>query len=332
MEELYYKIKHGKATEDEKKAFYNAIESSEEGKEEFLDLEKTWMAASFRDDGLSTPAQRQKSFDDFWAKVEQPAASPRHRMLFPQIARYAAAVVLLMCFGAGIYHFAGQQSPLPNTISFATNASSTAKYALNDGSVVTLNANSSIDLLQEGQDYSVTVEGEVHFDLIPNEARNLTVRFGQFTLRDIGTRFNVRVNPDQQQYEAVLFEGAIHLENAKGETVYAIAPGQKLAFDRSAGKVKVSKDVNLEETSAWLDDKFYFQERTLVEICDALQQYYNIPIVLDKTQIGDDKYSFSVSNNLAFIQIMELFAQSASIQYKLDYDAEGKIIRVTIDK
>src|SRR5581483_12480118 len=72
----------------------------------------------------------------------------------------------------------GEQRPLPQP----------------DGSVITLNTDSSIDLRHDGPTIYVQISGgEVHFNMTPSRHGHLVVSVAGVDLLDTGTIFNVRV-------------------------------------------------------------------------------------------------------------------------------------------
>ncbi len=75
---------------------------------------------------------------------------------------------------------------------------------LSDGSVVTLNADSRIDVHMDQHQRNILLRGEAIFKVAHDESRPFFVHAEHTTVRAVGTQFNVYARPDGSTTVAVL--------------------------------------------------------------------------------------------------------------------------------
>ena len=104
------------------------------------------------------------------------------------------------------------------------------------------------------------------------------------TTKVTGTEFNVRAYKYRHP-SVTLVEGSVEVAASGGDNApTALQPGQHAMLADSSLKVS---DVDTYLYTAWTEDKFYFDNSTLLEIAKELGQWYNVSVVFDnpsKTQ------------------------------------------------
>src|SRR6185312_12656426 len=141
----------------------------------------------------------------------------------------SAAALLVMLAAGGVLR---QQSPAPSAVrqavvtrpsgpqSYATAIGAQQKFALADGSVVTLNTNSRIEVEIGAHSRDVhLVQGEAYFDVVHDKARPFTVYANRYVVRDIGTAFAVHL----------LDKGLVNVRVTKGSVEIAASKGSRKA-------------------------------------------------------------------------------------------------------
>ncbi|MEM9527902.1 MAG: FecR domain-containing protein, partial [Bacteroidota bacterium] len=146
------------------------------------------------------------------------------RTLWPRLAAVAAIVLLLV---AGFLFL----RPTP-TLEYATGNSEQREIILSDGTVVNLNANSSLELLANDWDGGariVDLSGEAFFDvkkqLTNGQQRSFIVRTQGAEIQVLGTRFNVRNRRGGDRI--YLEEGAVRVDWKGAKTAQTdLLPGE----------------------------------------------------------------------------------------------------------
>ncbi len=167
-----------------------------------------------------------------------------------------------------------------------TPAQMTAEVELPDGSTVLLNACSQLKFQSPftGGERRVEVKGEAYFKVSHNALMPFIVEANGMTTKVTGTEFNVRAYKYRHP-SVTLVEGSVEVAASGGDNApTALQPGQHAVLADSSLKVS---DVDTYLYTAWTEDKFYFDNSTLLEIAKELGQWYNVSVVFDnpsKTQ------------------------------------------------
>lgn len=164
---------------------------------------------------------------------------------------------------------------------------------LEDGSALTLNANSSISFPSRFNDSqrNVSADGEVFFDINKDQRkRPFIVSVGNSTsIKVLGTKFNVNYKKGESLRTA-LFEGAVLVSNPKFE-VY-LKPGKELIADQS-GNYSVKNFIN-EQVGAWKEGYFSLDNKNIAEIMDELADWYDVEIDYNNANL-QVRYQGSIS-------------------------------------
>ncbi|MGQ8335803.1 FecR family protein [Sunxiuqinia sp. A32] len=188
---------------------------------------------------------------------------------------------------------------------------------LPDGSVVWLNSGSK---LKYGPDFNhskrtVFLDGEAFFDVVANKSRPFDVVTNQYTIRAVGTQFNVFASADDE-FETTLEEGAIQLFQvglSDNLPVLKMDPGQRALFDH--GKLIVS-DVDVRQFSAWREGKLIFKDTPMKEVVSKLERWYNVDIELKNPELL--KYRFTaIFRNETIQQALDMLCFSSPLKYNI---------------
>ena len=156
------------------------------------------------------------------------------------------------------------------------------RLLLPDGSQVWLNAASSVSYPTAFTEKvrSVTVTGEVYFEIAPNAAMPFVVRVdapqGQREIRVLGTHFNVKAYSDEDMVTTTLLEGSVQLVNAGAGTI--LKPGEQGQW-RPDGSMHVDAHANVDEAVAWKNGMFHFEQADLPEIMRQIARWYDVDVV-----------------------------------------------------
>ncbi|KAA0992201.1 FecR family protein [Dyadobacter aurulentus] len=170
---------------------------------------------------------------------------------------------------------------------------------LPDGSSVILKKGSMLSYPQEFEKNSreVYLTGEGFFEITRNPEKPFYVHANQITTKVLGTSFNVRAYPDQQQVLVSVTTGRVSVYKAGSEesrTVKAtrslkglvLSANQKALY---AGNriVLMSGQPELAQIPPGEEMSFEYEEKPAGEIFADLEKTYGITIVYDPTVIGN---------------------------------------------
>jgi ferric-dicitrate binding protein FerR (iron transport regulator) len=190
---------------------------------------------------------------------------------------------------------------------------------LSDGSKVHLNYGSRLKYPRTftGNTREVLLTGEGYFDVAHNPERPFIVQAGEFSIKALGTAFNVMAYTDNDEIETTLVEGKVVLEKSGPEgkiikNVGAILPGQHVSYNIKTGAVSCT-EVNVEKYIAWKDGKLVFDEANILQVAERLSRMFNVTIEVDD-DIKDYTYTVTFVDEPLF-QILNLMTIATPVRY-----------------
>ncbi|MEK7918871.1 FecR domain-containing protein [Burkholderia contaminans] len=150
--------------------------------------------------------------------------------------------------------------------------------ALDDGSHVRLNTATSIQFVNRLRSREVTMlEGEALYAVKHDSLRPFHVIAGATDIRDVGTRFSVRVRP--ADVDVAVLEGRVELSLRSGGPVVDLDANEAA---RATGTqiVEVSDSQEFDAMVSWKDRRLQFDGTPLSGVVHELQRYRVARIVL----------------------------------------------------
>lgn len=322
----YIKILSGLASEEEQKQFYTLLENDPEVNEEYSELLKLWNLS--RLDTIKISDTRKKElFKDFWHKANHRTRPHVIRKLFP-VLRYAALIILAMAAGYLVSTLQTHRTEEPFSTEFASSSGSISSTTLEDGSYIWLNANTRLSVEQERKSIYAKLEGEAYFNVPHNPDREFIVEMGLIRVLDLGTEFNISAYPDQHISKVTLLEGDLDIIDLNGRLIRNLNPGETFSFDKTNNTYSVQK-IDLSLITGWMDGKFVFIDRTLAEICEELEKWYGITIIIENQSMRDVKYTSVMKRTTTVKSVLEMMELTTRITYTIEEKKEGKdVIRL----
>ncbi|GAA3962927.1 FecR family protein [Mucilaginibacter dorajii] len=166
-------------------------------------------------------------------------------------------------------------APVTNTMS--TPRGGQYRLQLPDGTLVMLNAESSISYptIFTGKTRKVAITGEAYFEVVKNKKMPFIVSFGDQKVEVLGTHFDIRAYPEQPG-ETTLLEGSVKISN--GNQKQLLVPGQQAVYNNNAKKFDI-KAVDTEEIIAWKNGLFHFDNTDLDQVMLELARWYNVEVI-----------------------------------------------------
>lgn len=189
-------------------------------------------------------------------------------------------------------------------------ASGTITDTLPDGSVITLNKNSTVEYPAVFADSSrqLKMEGEVFFDIAKNASKPFIINTSTADIKVVGTSFNVKSK--QGSTEVIVETGIVEvLYNRKK---LALAAGKKVKVTEGDSVLQA------ENTSGTLHQ--YFRNRQFVcdntplfELASILSEAYSVNIVIEKSSIKNLRISTTFSDE-SLENILTIIEQTMGVK------------------
>lgn len=331
------------ANEEEIAMVKYLINSSKIHEEFYLQLYQAWQRSIYYKIGF---IDSEKAYSDFLSN------SLKRRTT--SIFRYfvAAATVLIICAIALYFYRSDMSLRTSKKVLSATEVivpkGSTRKVVLPDGTKVTINAGSTLKFDSDFGDKSRTVylNGEAYFDISKNKAPFI-VKTHNYTIRDIGTIFNVKAYSDDLSFETMVIEGEVQVEGKlaidsdKSQVIsvkqrqvlklnYAPVPNPIVQTKNDFAEiveVKVQKinPAQVEVYTGWTEDLLVFEGITFQEIIKIMERRYDVDIIMEDSKLRNYVYTGSFKNIDNVEKALKIMKETTDI----DYEKNGRIITIS---
>ena len=319
-------------------------------RQEFNKLRSAWIQSGYE--------SGKKSFDSRsgWPAVEQKinrTKANKFRM-FTSV-RYAASLLFCFVLGAAISAIIMRKEP-NQPIQLATSTTITvplgakSNITLPDGSTVWLNAGSEITYSSDfgWKTRDLQLSGEAFFDVKSDPLNPFNVHTSDMIVRALGTRFNVKAYPDDNNIAATLEEGIVDVMlQIPGKTTLhpiSLKPNEQLVIRKSQNEesqiadeqsdqkgemqqsdnedlivkeVIVRSNVKTELSTSWKDEKWIIDNQQLSVFVADLERRYNLDVIFTTNDLNNYKFSGTIENQTAE-QIFIALSLTAPINYKFD--------------
>lgn len=323
-------IQEGKTMSKRKKiiASYLLHQYPEQVRAEFAD----WFASSYdkeeKDNLLaehweSIDAQYNKlqtrcSYKNVQDKIHRKEATARRVAIMRSVMNVAAVVVLAVAVIAAVKMFASASHQVEwNEIYVGPGESQTVE--LSDGSSLCLVAGSRLIYPSsfEKDVRKVYLSGEAFADIAKDEYRRFVVSTEQIDVVVHGTRFNVRSYEANSEVELMLFDGAIDMQtkSLKHNRTVAMRPGDFIKLDKRSGRITYDyiKSDKLGISSD--EQRLTFINSRLGDISMQLERLFDVRIVIDQSELADERYYSAFVNNESLDKILSTLKQNGKMSY-----------------
>jgi transmembrane sensor len=230
-----------------------------------------------------------------------PRSERRALSKIPRPLVLIATTLMLLVSVAMTSYFSGIQR-------FQTSLGEQRSVVLSDGSVVTLNTSSLIEVHMAKHHRTVELRsGEALFEVAHDSTRPFVVAAGNATVRAVGTRFNVDRRSDSTTITVVEGKVAVFtgIVNAKGDTdELPLAAREQLTVRPHAASRPVP--ANLGSATAWTQRKLVFEHRALGEVAEEFNRYNLERIVIDSSDLRNEEITgaFEANNPASFMSFL----------------------------
>ena len=237
------------------------------------------------------------------AAFDPVARIPRRRVL--EVGGAIAATVLI---GA-----AGAWRLLQGRGRFTTGKGETKVVALKDGSVVTLNTASEIQVRYSDSLRAVElVRGEALFDVAKNKARPFVVAAGDTSVRAVGTSFTVR-HLDASPVQVLVREGVVEVFKPAAQSIKPVRiSANSMAVVATEGAADIAAvpvpAAQVHRQMAWQDGQIAFEGETLAQAAQEFSRYSDTRIVIDDPGLAKEEIAglFKATDPVGFAQRIAL--------------------------
>lgn len=244
------------------------------------------------------------------------------RVLGLKNKKWMAVAAMLICVFGSVVFFKYFQKGKEAAKSYSTTYGHLQKFLLPDGSEVTLNANTTINLGKEWNDKAereVWVKGEAFFKVKKNTTHNkFIVHTENLKIIVTGTQFNV-INRNNKN-SVLLTEGSVTIKTKDGHTKKMI-PGDYVEFDQQGLQYK---PMQADKVIAWTERKIDFDNTPMESAAKQIEEIYGVQI-----KLADDKVKGIVLTGMIPNDNLDVLLEAISITQNCTINKVGDSITIT---
>ncbi len=197
------------------------------------------------------------------------------------------------------------------------------QLVLPDGTKVSLNASSSLKFPVSftGNSRVVELEGEAYFEVATVYRKNSSqrqpfiVKTSSQQIEVLGTHFNVNAYRNEEVVKTTLVEGKVRVSSIVTKETRTLNPGQQTQIAKT-GHIRLLKDIDVEEVTAWKDGMFYFNNTDLATIMRQLSRWYNVEVDIDN--MPQKKFNGALPRDVKLSQVLKMMETTSGLKFKID--------------
>jgi transmembrane sensor len=199
------------------------------------------------------------------------------------------------------------------------------EIVLADGSVVSLNTNSEIEVQFTNSARNISLlRGEALFDVVENRSRPFVVSAGDTSVRAVGTSFTVSLLP-QKPIQVLVKEGVVELQRNNtpdampvraSANIRAIAAPDAPIVTVAMPEEKLARDLE------WQYGRIALDNQTLADAAGEFARYSEVHIVVDPAISNRTVTGLFASNDPVG------FAKAVAAVLKLQTEVKGSEVRI----
>lgn len=208
-------------------------------------------------------------------------------------------------------------------VTFSTAYGQTKELELPDGSMVTLNAASTITFSREWDDQDIRevwIDGEAFFSVLHTKIHQKFIVHAdeQSTVEVLGTKFNVYDR--HKKIQVVLEEGKVKITANEKSSAFILAPGELVEWQRGDGNLQ-KQSVNTHLYTSWKKHEILFEQTPLKKVAQTLEDIHGVKVIFKDPSLQVLNFTGSLST-----KEIDNFLISLSKSFKIQVLREGNQI------
>lgn len=205
-----------------------------------------------------------------------------------------------------------------------------AEKQLPDGTSVILNSNSSVKYAanwEKSKEREVWIDGEAFFHVTKKlNHQKFVVHADKFDVIVTGTKFNVLNRKNKETI--MLQEGGVTVHFLNGKEI-KLKPGESIEYNGALLDVDNLKPEKAKEENvlAWVNKRLYFENTSITEVCQKINELYGIDMELgaDSALIGKRTVTGILPNDNLDVLIQSL---EATADFKIEHKGNKVMVNL----
>lgn len=251
------------------------------------------------------------------AALARTRPNPRSAQAWSRAAGLAAALALCAALGVGLgiiplgpLRGGGESLERMGAPDFVTLVGERRSVTLPDGTIVTMNTDSALDVAFSDRSRVVRLtKGQAFFEVAHDAANPFMVEAGGRRITALGTAFDVRLDPDR--FQVLLVEGSVMVNRSPyafggaGEArEFVLRPGEGLIA--AFGAPEQVEQVDISRQLRWRDGFMEFDDELLINVVAEMNRYISAPLSVRDSRVADLRVSgvFRTGDQSQFVDVI----------------------------
>lgn len=201
----------------------------------------------------------------------------------------------------------------------------TASLNLSDGTRMQLNSGTKVVFKagMNGRKREIFLNGEAFLDVAHDENRPFKVKTDRLDVSVLGTRFNVKAYPSDEQQSVVLVSGKVSVTGNLLDHDYLMNPAQRFCYNSSNCNVSLDA-VDTDDYTCWTEGILKFNSTNIKDVLMQLSRYYNAKFSYGSTVTG-----IAITGKLDLRDGIDAALESISLVSGIKYKGRHLVYEIT---
>lgn len=225
--------------------------------------------------------------------------------------------------GELVYELTADNSKILTYNTLATTRGEQTRVRLPDGTLVFLNAESSLKYPTRFAGMAkreVSLTGEGYFEVAKDKTHPFIVSTEKQAVEVLGTHFNINSYADEAGLKTTLIEGSVKVSGSNSFKI--LKPGQQSILSPNGNLLVAEADI--ETVVAWKNNQFMFDSENIQTVMRMVERWYNVEVEY-VGEITDEKFGGGVSKFDNVSKVLTSLQSTGKVHFKI----EGKKIYVS---
>jgi len=197
---------------------------------------------------------------------------------------------------------------------------------LPDGSKVILNQGSKLEYSDSfaGKHLrEVYLTGEAFFDIVHDASRPFVVRTGRISTTVLGTAFNVKAYPEQNDITVTVARGKVSVSDDV-KLLGILLQDDQITFNKNSQETR-RMAVRSNEIITWTEKDIFFDDVSMFAAAEELEARFDVGITFKNERIKECKFTATFIRGEDLLQILDVICEFNSAKYKVNASGEIEI-------
>lgn len=317
----------GNLDTEKRRKLFSEIKNEPENADLFTKAKIAWAFMS------STKQAPEYKIEQSYRQLQNRLYSTKRTFQLKTFYKYAASIVLFLAIGTTMYYLGRYDSSNATNLQYTSvvaDYGQISKVVLPDSSTVWLNSGTTLTYNNKFgvNNRDLSLKGQAFLKVTKNKHTPLIVSSNDLKIKVLGTRFDVRAYPEDNQINVVLESGSVELLSTKNQSFdYYLKPGEMAEYHKGKKEIKINK-INPANYTTWKDGELIFVNDPMADVIRRLERKFNVEIVVKNPRVYKSIFNANFKNE-SLKEILDYIEFTSPITYKLQTkkdDEKQKII------